>query len=383
MKLFAQIGHALGDKVDIGLNEGLIDGVIFSPKDMQKSTMHSQISELKKKYSSADILIDPQFYLSLYADSPQINLGKIEDWKNFKPYRKSDLELSDSIDKVLCSYCDEIEEMGVTGIITPGIYISQSFDSREAVIAKNFIRRTRKNYQGKMPLLSSLIICREALLDQKEFEEFLNDITLLDDPPDGFYLIIGGHSDDTRRDIYNADIIANWMMLNFSLSVNGFKVINGYSDILTPFLGVSGGYAGATGWWSNLRMFSINRFFPLGGGRQPNIRYLSKKLLNRIFIHERDQFSKYFPDIINRLPYDRDYNSDTKQNQQMFQSWEAIKSLNTEIISFDSCVTAVKNAQSAYAAWGKTGLPLDSKSDARHLEPLIEGFKLFKKRVQI
>ena len=49
MKLFAQIGHALGEKVTKGLSENLIDGAIFSPKDLQKNTMDSRIEELRDK----------------------------------------------------------------------------------------------------------------------------------------------------------------------------------------------------------------------------------------------------------------------------------------------------------------------------------------------
>lgn len=66
------------------------------------------------------------------------------------------------------------------------------------------------------------------------------------------------------------------MFINHTLTVNGFEVINSYSDILTPFQGAAGGVAGALGWWSNLRTFSLDRFSPAaGGGRLPIQRDLS------------------------------------------------------------------------------------------------------------
>lgn len=383
MKLFAQIGHGLGDKVLDGFSEGIIDGAIFSPKDLQRSTMRDRISELRSSFQKAELLIDPQFYLSLYGSSPQINLGKVDDWTSFKTYRKNDLELTDTVDEVLKGYYDEISAMKVTGIIAPGIYISQSFDSREAVIAKNFIRRARQNYSGYLPLYASLVICREALQDQREFEEFLNDITLLSDPPDGFYIIIGSRSTEARSDIYHADVIANWMMLNRSLAVNDFKVINGYSDILTPFLKVAGGYAGATGWYSNLRTFSMDRFFPLGGGRLPIIRYLSKILLNRITVSEMDAIKSFIPEVVNGLSHDTAYSPEPPRNKEVLQSWEALKSIDDEINSFKDCLEAVQSAQNAYAGWAQVGLPLDSKSDDSHIEPMLEGLRLYKERVQL
>jgi hypothetical protein len=221
------------------------------------------------------------------------------------------------------------------------------------------------------------------LQDQREFEEFLNDITLLSEPPDGFYIIIGSRSTEARSDIYHADVIANWMMLNRSLAVNDFKVINGYSDILTPFLKVAGGYAGATGWWSNLRTFSMDRFFPSGGGRLPIIRYLSKILLNRITVSEKDAIKAFIPEVVNGLPHDKDYSTEPPRNTEVLQSWEALKSLDGEINSFKECLEAVQAAQNAYAAWAQVGLPLDSKSDDSHIEPMLEGLRLYKERSQL
>jgi len=384
MKLFAQIGHGLGEKVSQGLLEGIIDGAIFSPKDLQKSSMQIRIQEIRAAYPDAELLIDPQFYLSLYAHSPQINLGKIDEWSSFKAYRKSDLELIDVIDRIQKDYFNEMNDMNTTGIIAPGIYISQSFDSRESVIAKNFIRRARSNYTGEKPLYASLIICREALLDQREFEEFINDITMVKDPPDGFYIIIASSSTEARTDIFHADVIANWMLLNLSLSINGFKVINGYSDIISPFLSAAGGYAGATGWWSNLRVFSLDRFFPTGGGRLPIIRYLSKKLLNRITFSEKEALSLFVPEIINGLPHDKDYNPEPERNIEVLQSWEALQSLIGDIgSSLDECTNTAMDAQDAYAIWSASGLPLDIKSDDSHLEPIIEGIRLFRERAQL
>jgi len=392
MKLFAQIGHGLGDKVITGLSEGLIDGAIFSPKDLQRDTMASRIREIRLDYPDAEILIDPQFYVSLFSNSPTINIGKIADWNCFRTFRKSELELSQTVDRVLEGYFEEVSALEVTGVISPNIYISQSFDSREAVIAKNFIRQAKRIYDktnGDRPLFASLIICREALQDRREFEEFINDITLLDNPPDGFYLIIASRSPEAVSDIYHTDVVANWMMLNLSLSVNGFQVINGYSDILTPFLGAAGGIAGATGWWSNLRMFSIDRFFPSTGGRLPIVRYLSKSLLNRITFSEKEAISRFVPRVINQFPHDADYNPEPERQKEVLQSWEALKSLNEEIVAEDitesltNCVQSVIDAEQTYNEIASFGIMLDQKSQDNHILPLSEGLRQFKERADL
>jgi hypothetical protein len=251
MKLFAQMGHGMGDKVTMGLEEKLIDGAIFSPKDLKRDTMMSRISEIRRDYPHAEIMVDPQFYVCLFANSAAINVGSISDWNYFHTFRKGELERSQTVDRVLEEYFRELAGLEVTAVLAPNIYISQSFDSREAVIAKNFVRQAREMYDktgNRRPLFASLIISREALQDRKEFEDFINDITMLETRPDGFYSIIASRSSEALSDVYHTDVVANWMMFNLSLSINGFEVINGYSDLLMPFLGAAGGASGATGW---------------------------------------------------------------------------------------------------------------------------------------
>jgi len=396
MKLFAQVGHDLGDKVTVGLREKLIDGAIFSPKDLKRDTMVSRISEIRHEYPDAEILIDPQFYVCLFANSPAINFGNITDWNFFRTFRKGELERSQTVDLVLEDYFREVADLEVTSVLAPNIYISQSFDSREAVIAKNFVRQAREIYDktgNKRPLFASLIICREALQDRKEFEDFINDITILETRPDGFYIIIASRSSEALSDIYHTDVVANWMMFNLSLTINGFQVINGYSDLLTPFLGTAGGVAGATGWWSNLRVFSIDRFFPSVGGRLPIIRYLSKLLLNRITFSEKEALIPFVPGVLNQLPHDQDYDSkhspETERSREVLQSWEALKSLIEELSDndvargLDKCFQAISRAEQAYSKIASFGILLDQKSRDEHILPLLDGLRQFKERAEL
>ena len=283
----------------------------------------------------------------------------------------------------------------VTAVISPNILISRSFDYVEAVIAKNFIRQAKKVYdpfRDKRPVFATLAISREALLDFTELESFLNDITLLGSPPDGFYLIVGARSTEARTDLYNADVIAAWMSLNYSLKINGFQVINGYADIISPLLGAVGGDVACTGWWSNLRTFSIDRFAPEAtGGRQLVPRYLSTKLLNRITFYELHALRKIIPEvaIVNGLSMDDKYEGEPDRSDEVLQSWEALSSLlgamtmaEDATINLKKCGDAIKSAYELYTLI-KTRYRLDPKSDNSHLEPLQEGMSLFKKRAEI
>jgi hypothetical protein len=62
--------------------------------------------------------------------------------------------------------------------------------------------------------------------------------------------------------------------------INEYKVIVGYSDWLGFLLDAAGVTHTATGWYQNLRQFSLSRFQPSSGGRRPRKRYSSAPLLS-------------------------------------------------------------------------------------------------------
>jgi hypothetical protein len=174
------------------------------------------------------------------------------------------------------------------------------------------------------------------------------------------------------------------------LSVKGFLVINGFSDLLTPFLGAAGAEAGATGWWSNLRTFSLERFSPAtGGGRTPTERYLSCALLNRITYYELDILRRRVRSVLNRLSTDALYaweGSQPPRNKEVLQTWDAIKALNQALVisaaeeeSLHRCGKAVETALDTYALISQQAVALNSKSGNFHLKDLDGGLRLFKR----
>ncbi len=396
MKLYAQHGSLNGEKVNEGLTSGSVDGVIISPKDITAARLRDWVADCRPK---GDVLFDPQFYATIPSVDPATNVGKLQnetdgtpDYPYFQPRRRSQLlsekQLRADLDAALIFQ----RNLPVTGIISPNILVPRSFDSAEAAISMEFIRNTRAQYDAagkeKRPVYATLAMAREALLDKEELLRFLNDLTALEERPDGFYLLLAVNSTEARMEVYHTDVIAGWMYINHVLKLNGYEVINGYSDILTPFLGAVGAYAGATGWWSNLRAFSMDRFAPpLGGGRLPVQRYLSCNLLNRITFYELDQVRGSVGGILNGLASDALYpegSSEPQRAQEVLQSWEAIKALNARLAlggvedALRECRAAVDAARRLYDHMDST-LPhtLDPKSNAEHLDPLDEGMRLF------
>jgi hypothetical protein len=63
-------------------------------------------------------------------------------------------------------------------------------------------------------------------------------------------------------------------------TINEYDVIVGYSDWHSFLLEAAGVTHTATGWYQNLRQFSLARFQPSSGGRRPLKRYSSVPLLS-------------------------------------------------------------------------------------------------------
>ncbi len=395
MKLYAQHGFGDGSKTDDGLADGSLDGVVFGAKDISPEKLTQRLAALGQAAPAAARLFDPQDYTCLLGSRPNMRMGSLVDYPYFSICRRSQLEASEQVTARLRAVLEHQASLSVSGIIAPNIVVSRSFDSAEAVIAKNFIRQTKQVWNeisDPRPVYATLAVSQQSLLDRTEFQSFLNDITLLDDPPDGFYLLVAASSSDARTEIFNSDVIATWMALNYSLSLIGAEIINGYSDRLAPFLCAAGGSVGCAGWFNTLRIFSLERFAPAAsGGRLPVQRYFANQLLNRLTFIELNALRGMIPNLLNNLPHDADYAPDSEppRPREVLQSWEALNKLGQELGGADvvdnlaKCETALNKAEELYAEISATGYPLDAKSNDDHLPALREGIALFRQLVEL
>jgi hypothetical protein len=394
MKLFAQHGHADGKKTSRGLEDGLIDGVIFGPKDISQQNLSDVLADMSDQHPHAARLFDPQVYASFLATVADSRMGYlIEQYGQpahyFAARRRSQFESEAVVREQILRTLKFEQSLPVTAVIAPNIYIPSSCNSIEAVISKHFLRQAKgvaREIGEEREVYATLALSREAILNRADFVDFLSDITVLDDPPDGFYLLIGGASPDARQEFFHSDVVAGWMLINRTLSENGFKVINGYSDLMSPVLGVAGAHAGACGWWSNLRGFSLERFAPpVGGGSLPTVRYLSCAMLGRITYFELAQLREIFPDVLNDLPTDIYYpeNDEPDRRDEVLQTWDALNALNRSI-AIGSISEGLSAGRAAIARAIElrnqirlTALRLETKSDGSHLEPLGVGLARF------
>ena len=397
MKLYAQHGFGNGQKTMEGLRSSALGGVIFSPKDIRVAKLEETAAEVASEFPDAQRLLDPQFYATVLAVDPLCRVGNLdEDYAAyFQPRRRTQLLSEQRVIDDLRAVLSFQQQLSLTGLIAPNIVVPRSFDSAEAAIAMDFLRNTAsvaRELNARLPVYATLAVSRDALLDKDELLRFLNDVTVLDPAPNGFYVLISANSAEARSEVFNADVIAGWMLINHTLSLNGFEVINGYSDLLTPFLGLAGAAAGATGWWSNLRTFSLDRFNPpLGGGRLPVERYLSAALLNRVTYYELDVLRRVAPEAVNGLPSDALYSGEGSQperSKEVLQSWDALNSLNERLVTGDkaaclrNCRRAIQLAKQLYAE-ASASVSFEPKSNDEHLDDLGAGLDLFERLAEL
>ncbi len=402
MKLYAQQGYGTGsgenDRISAGLAAGYIQGAIISPKDFAHERTVALLEKMQVDFPQADRLFDPQWYASILAHDPDCRMGKLvsEDYSYFEARRRSQLESEAQVRTDLEMCLSFQAGMPITAAIAPGIVIRQRFNSNEAVIAKNFIRNARHVWSAvgdERPLYVTLAMDAEALQDRHALEEFVSEITILDATPEGFYLLVHNTTSGIAPELVDPRTLAGWMLMNHSLNLNGFQVINGYSDVLTPFLAAAGGAAGATGWFNTQKVFSLDRFSPPSpGGRRPVYRYLSTRLLNSIKFDELQLLRGRFPGILNELETDEFYDPvengslpDT-QLQEVLQTWEAISSFATDglPLKLSDCRNWIETASQQYDQINLSpGMRLTGRSNGDHLDSLRDGIKLFAELAEI
>ena len=149
MKLFVQHGAQAGEKILEGFQRAILDGVIFSPRDVSLTSLKAKLDEIANDYPSAERLVDPQYYAIFLSGTEEARLGYLmeEDYAPyFRPRRRNQLERENQIADELLMALTFQKQLSVSGVIAPNILIPNSLNSIEAVIAKNFIRLARGQY---------------------------------------------------------------------------------------------------------------------------------------------------------------------------------------------------------------------------------------------
>jgi len=333
MKILAQHGFGPKDKLAEGLRRGIIGGAILSPRYLSPDRMTTQVTNIRD--AGGRVLIDPEFYGAEFESHPDPKLGCLEEWDYFEQPRRRDLISGRAVPGLIERALADQLQMGVSDWIAPNVYVREA-DSIDTAVALHFVSQAKVESAklGDLPVFATLALHRDAILDGDEFRGIVDALTAIDEPPDGYYVIVGsneqgGSGKQVRSDLYQPQVIAGWMYLNYVLAINGARVINGYAHLLSPLLGACGAEATASGWFSGLRKFCIDRYRQQqSGGRFPRVRYVSTSLMSNILHTDYLDYCGVAIEVANDRPLDTPYNDgEPTRTEAALQSWEALDSL--------------------------------------------------------
>lgn len=394
MKLYAQHGAQAGEKITAGFNAGVLDGVIYGAKEISGEKLRTDLNQIAGSWPNADRLVDPHYYATLIAAQPGARLGYLIGEKAhgyFRAHMRRDLEQAGPVQADIRACFQFQASLPITALITPNIVVRRTLDSVEGVIAKNFIRSAAPIAAEIAPgreVYATLAISQAALADKGELQAFLQEITELDNPPTGFYLLLEKLDSNPLPSLTERDCLARWMLINYTLKVSGFKVINGYTDLLAPYIGVTGADAVAAGWFSTLKCFSLRKFEPNDSfATRPVPRYTSVALLKSIRHTELHDIRSHFPSVLNGLPSDSYYpvsdGSRPGLTEEAVQNWAAVRQMIAKcqrsgaLEALGVCFSALDEAESLYDSINLIGYSLRERSNNEHIATIRDELQEF------
>jgi len=396
MSILAQHGYGKSDKIEEGIRNEHINGVILSPRDEQPGNMSQYINDLRDEFTdSILILIDPQFYL---ATIDPVQDGNLPGY----PYYRQGLVFSDFIDiSDIRQYARDTINFqlahNIDRIISPSIML-YDFSDRWSHISL-LMARESINYcdslENSIPLLISLIIDENAFRNKKGLFELLDLISLW--PVDGFYLVIN-RNDNAYPAAYDPTSLSNILyLINVLGNIHGHEIICGYSDLDGLLFHTVGAFATATGWYSKLRQFSYTRFQPASGGRRARSRYSALPLLNSILVQPELETAfrlGLIDDILSNTRYDEEMSRTNPGNVtwpdsiSCLHNWEVLSGLARDLTAggsveenIDISIAIISDARELYNDIMSRGVPFEIYTGPRNLDIWLRAISLFREEI--
>jgi len=344
------------------------------------------------------MLFDPQFYTTVLVGTKDRCLQHYPYWRTLtRSYLNNSANLRTSVQETL----DYQLTLNVDRLLSPSIEID-SFGSADCNISLSLANESIRYHQelsstnlALPPLLISLIISEACLSSPSNFDSFLDDISIMQST--GFYLVV--HRDDSQYQArFDPNALENLLYLVYVLAeINSYEVICGYSDFVGTLLCAVGAKAIGTGWFSNLRQFSTDRFLPSTPRRQARPRYSSQPLMNSILLDEMDIIHRQgqLNSIMSGTTYDTVFNTVANpsnapwaMDDSTLHHWLVLQGLITSVTgstvqnNLNACTGIISNAQTIYNNLSRL-LSFNVYSGDHHLQQWEAAISNFRNRVNI
>jgi hypothetical protein len=309
MSILAQCGYGRGGKIEQGLNDGVIHGVIMSPRDERKDRLEQTIQGWGGSHPNALVMLDPQFYAASLNNPRDGHLSEFDYYNNNSGLGRthfSGTRIQGYVRECL-DYQHQTFGSNVAYLISPTILFDAFRDSWSQIALNMAVESAdyHSSLNSPQPLLMSLVISETAFQTMDAVEEFLDALTEID--AQGFYIIIRRNSQSLQNAMESATFGRFMYFCHVLTTINEYDVIVGYGDWHSFLLEAAGVTHTATGWYQNLRQFSLARFQPSSGGRRPLKRYSSAPLLSCPLINPELQdihLAKLLPRVLSGSNYD-------------------------------------------------------------------------------
>jgi len=389
MKVFHQTGHNIKWNID-SFNEGVGDGLIFSPINIDADKLLNDISSYIKQKS----FLDPQLYLLNQTK------GTMETYPYFPGNLKSDFSTPDldNDNIVLAELCIDYQlKNEFDYLVIPTKYNDENPTNYLSQCTEYFVTPFCdyvKSIGAERRILLSVIVKGGMLIDEEKRDEILNWITG-HQHVDGVYLIF--ENNFSTKQIKDFDYLLNALRLIRILKDNQMEVHIGYSNTEALLYSVAMPDSISIGSYENLRSFGIRRFqdrekSPM---RSPNARLYSSKLLQWIdygYIQSMkslvDNYSEYFDESsYNPLTnFEPSYNWQFKKTEPYKHYFyvfdKQIKALpDQQDERIDELKTSIKKALDLFKRIENDVL-LDENSDGSHLPTWYNVISAFNKEIQ-
>ena len=331
--IYLQHGPSWKPKTDELLNQNLIQGIIWDPREETIDRIN-KIRKENPKYNSVTNLIDLKWFYKQFPNSLMKRLNELDYFPDTiidRNYLRNIDELTDKIRKMINF---QNSTMNVDILIAPTLYMS-SFNER---IVDRLFDIMDIFYEESKPILKnkylSLIIHESAFDNAMYMKDFIDDISNYIGKYDGIYLVIDRDNTSTIRHGFSESRLAKVLKFIYSLKKMQFKVIMGYCGIESINYMAMGVDAITTGWFYSLRRFNrlekgLEEYSTMGRAKK---RYLSLNLLNELTIDENIQM---IPDAQKEDLYKIILNGNSIDNKIITQSYEVIPMNDTFIQYFE------------------------------------------------
>jgi len=395
MALFVQHGHGKSDKIEAALESKSVEGVIFGARNEKIENIEGCIESVRERHGK--VLFDPQFHVSTLIPA---NDRFLPDYPYYKVGRTS----ADFVGiKKLAGYVKSTLDFQLT--LTPDRLLSptvifDSFESNWCQTALN-LADASLDYHGGLngapALLLSFVIGEQALGSSLELDAFLDQVTSWDSLTGTYIVISREESSYSQR--FDSERLANALYLTYVLgNINGFEVINGFSDFCGLLHRCVGSTAFATGWNHGLRQFHRRSFTKQKPGGQPaRPRYTSAALLSSILLSELQQIFENgkLEEVLSGVPLDAiiteaasPEESDWNARWSELHHWESLHNLEDSlgnnvadnILYLEEKIVA---AQELYVGLVEEGVVFGTQTQPHHLEQWSEAISSFHEKTSI